>query len=253
MSNFWVNDKGKVNRVSANGQVEPVFDQADRRFPSVISWLQSLERLRILEAQNLTQRFLPLSVTDTEILELMECIVSLAIRSPSHRRSSSYVAEQFRPNDALLRKDRNNIIALNMRHSYQTAVSQIKARGKYAILYSPDREYIFGDGFYHNFSSPIQPQLNQFRMLVPLTPEISVLFASPKQYKSEPRLSTIVLQPEETDVLNSIIQIYSCDYLFYRSSMPKNDYVFRQKQHFCLKSGNSIEELIAALPDVVRA
>lgn len=81
----------------------------------MITWLQSLERLRTPEAQHLTQRFLPLSVTDTQIQELMESIVSLAIRSPSQRRSASHVAEQVRLNDKISRKERNNIIAMNMK------------------------------------------------------------------------------------------------------------------------------------------
>ncbi|HEX5462474.1 MAG TPA: hypothetical protein VFX20_21080 [Steroidobacteraceae bacterium] len=43
------------------------------------------------------------------------------------------------------------------------------------MLYSDDREFIFGDGFFHNFTAMAQSHAP--KMLAPLTPGIAVLYA----------------------------------------------------------------------------
>lgn len=283
VSQHWKNADGKVHWLQPNGKVitappkkfgcignghyiklarnagettpwdqnfEPFFDDADSGFPSVISWLQSLERKDVPEAATLTDRFIPQDSTDEEIAQLVESIVSLAVRSPMQRQTGARTAEAIRGGDRLPERERNTLITLNMRDSQRTAVSQIGTRGKFAVLYSPEREFIFGDGFFHNIRSPVQPyQLNSFKILVPVTPEICVLYVNPRQYNPVPRLFTFVATPEIVHALNNVVQIYSCDSIFYRSEKPEiiPDYAEGAHKEFS-DSRNPVDTLITAIP-----
>jgi hypothetical protein len=280
VSQHWKNANGKVHWLQPDGKViaappkkfghyiklsrnagettpwdqnfEPFFDDADGGFPSVISWLQSLKREDVTEAKTLTDRFIPQNSSDEQIAQLVESIVSLAVRSPMQRQTAVAVAEAVRGGNRLHERERNTLITLNMRDSQQRAVSQIGTRGKFVVLYSPEREFIFGDGFFHNIRSPVQPyQLNSYKMLVPITPEICVLYVNPRQYNPEPRLFTFVTTPEIVDALNDVVQIYSCNSVFYRSEKPKiiPDYAERAHKGFA-DSRNPVDTLIAAIPGV---
>ncbi len=230
---------------------EPIFHNADKDFPSVISWLQSLERRNAKDAKTLTDRFIPQNITNKQIAPLVESIVSLAIRSPMQRETAVRTAEAVRGGERLPEWERNSIIAMNMRDSHQRAVSQIGTRGKFSIFYSPEREFIFGDGFFHNVRSPVQYQLNSYKMLVPITPEISVLYACPSQYTTEPRLFTIVITPKEADTLNNMVQIYSRNSLFYRSEKPTIIPDYEGAEHMeCVDENNPVDTLISAIPGV---
>ena len=285
VSQHWTNEEGNVHWLKPNGEIvtsrpknfgcignghfiklsnnagkttpwdqnfEPFFDDADNGFPSVISWLQSIEYEDIQGANTLTERFKPQNASDEQIAQLVESIVSLVVRSPMQRQTGVRTAEAIQGVERLPERERNTLITLNMRDSQQRAVSKIGTRGKFAILYSPEREFIFGDGFFHNIRSPVQPyQLNDYKMLVPITPNISVLYANPRQYKIEPRLFTLVVTPEETNLLNDVVQIYSCNNLFYRSEQPTitSDYAENAHKGFA-DSHNPIDTLISAIPGV---
>lgn len=230
---------------------EPIFDDADHGYPNVITWLQSLERKDVPTAQTLTDRFVPQNVSDAQIAQLVESIVSLAIRSPMQRETAVLTAEAVRGGGRLDERERNTLIGLNMRDSHQRAVSQIGTRGKFAIVYSPAREFVFGDGFFHNIRSPVQYQLNSYKILVPLTPEISVLYANPRQYVTEPRLFTFVVTPEEADALNNVVQIYSCNSIFYRSEKPTIIPDYKIGAHMTYAdTNNPVDQLISAIPGV---
>lgn len=284
VSQHWKNSEGKVNWLKPDGSIvtappkkfgalgnghfiklsknpeditpwdqnfEPIFNKADDGFPSVVTFLQSLKRKNILDAKNLSDRFIPQNVSDTQIAQIVESIVSLAIRSPIQRETAVGVAETIQGRGKLPERERNAIIGLNMRDSQERAVSQIGTRGKFAVLYSPEREFIFGDGFFHNIRSPVQYQVNNYKLLVPITPEISVLYASPRQYMIEPRFFTFVLSPNETDILNEVIQIYSCRFLFYRNEKPNILSDYKEGTHKTYSDQNNpVDTLISAIPGV---
>ncbi len=147
---------------------------ADKGFPSVITWLQSLDRKYVSDAKTLTERFISENVDDDQIAQLVESVVSLATRSPMHRESSVRIAENLR--GPLPETERNALITMNMRDSHKNAISSIGTKGKFVVLYSPCSEFIYGDGFFYNLDS-ISPKI-----VAPITPEITVLYTRPFRY-----------------------------------------------------------------------
>ena len=119
------------------------------------------------------------------------------------------------------------------------------------MIFSAEREFVFGDGFYHNVVAPINAPLSP-RILAPLTPWLSVLMARPTRYIAEPKLSTLVVSAEEANMLNEIIQIYAKGELFYRSERPTVTEYFAVNKHLELAQAdqNPIEDMIENLPGV---
>ncbi|WP_404357056.1 hypothetical protein [Methylotuvimicrobium sp. KM1] len=277
VSKHWKNANGKVHWILPNGEIriappknfgcignghyiklgknegettawdqnfEPIFDKADNGFPKVISWLQSLTRKDVWDAKTLTDRFIPENASDNQFAQLVESIVSLAIRSPMHRESSVGLAEELR--GTLPERERNALINLNMRDNQKKAVSSIGIRGKFVVLYSPSCEFVYGDGFFHNLDS------HSPKILAPITPEISVLYTRPLQYISEPRLFTFVTSREETKILNDVVQVYSRNCIFYRSERPTIISEYTGGKHLCYASTeNPIDMLISSIPGIV--
>jgi hypothetical protein len=227
---------------------EDEFDAADSSFPSVIFWLDSLDRKPITNG-DLRQRFVPQAATDVQLCELTECVVSLAVRGPMNREASVSLAERLR--GPLPERERNALIGMNMRSSQRLIADSIGARGKFAVLFTSEREFIFGDGFFHNVSAVVNLPSNP-KILVPITPTISVLVSRPMSFSVEPRLSTIVLANEEVDRCNHAVQVYSRKALYYRSDKPLLDEAFTREEHlkYALPD-NPIDSLINAIPGVL--
>lgn len=277
VSKRWADEEGQVNRLCPNGEFtrskpknfgairnghqiklgqepdefspwdqdfEAEFSLADDNFPWLIDWLQSL---RHTPARERIGRFSAYDVSDKQASDLIQSLVSLAVRSPMNRESSVSLAEEFR--GPLPERERNAIIGLNMRNMQREAVARIGGRGKLVVLYSPEKELIFGDGFYHNIAGPHVP--SSPKILAPLTPDMAVLFVRPTRYSTEPRLMSIVLEPGETDFMNRTIQIYARDEIFFRSELPilTQDYECGKHRRF---DGwdNPVEKFIRSIPGV---
>jgi len=228
---------------------EHEFQDADSNFPGLIRWLQGLERQN-LSVSDRRHRFLPQAASKEQIGILIECLVSLAVRSPMNRAAAVSVPERLR--GPLPDKERNVLIGANMRHEHRRAVEAFGARGKVAIIYSPYMEFVFGDGFYHNLTSPSGAPAMP-RILAPLTPEISVLYAIPFRYFTEPQLSTLVISADEAALLNNVVQVYARDFLFYRAEEPNITDAYRQRSHLvCRSPGDPVEQIIADLAGITR-
>jgi hypothetical protein len=243
----------KMSRVPGETTVwdynfENEFQRADQNFPQVIRWLEGLKREDQPSPRPLMKRFLPQDVPEDRLSLLMEGIVSLCVRSPMNRNAAIGAAKRFRGNDISVR-ERDAIITLNIRYQQRALADALGTHGKFAIIYSPKREFIFGDGFFHNLTSqnlPSHPEI-----LVPLTPNMSVLFVRPSMYSTEPKLSTLVVNAEEADVLNHAVQIYSKEMIFYRSEEPSVMEEFRRAEHLRYAGPeNSITNLIHGIPGV---
>ena len=226
---------------------ENEFDAADSSFPSVISWIQSLDRKFKMDC-GARGRFLSQPANDEQLRALTESVVSLAVRSPMNREASVALAERLRGPIAPLQ--RNALIGANMMRSQRIIADSIGANGKFAVLFSIGREFIFGDGFFHNVKAVANPPHNP-KMLAPITPTISVIVTRPMSFSVQPRLSTIILTDEEVDQCNHAVQVYSREALFFRSEKPTLDEAFSCGQHLAYDHpDNPIDSLIRGIPGV---
>lgn len=221
---------------------EKTFDLADNEFPAVINWLQSLEREDRFDSI-LPERFLPVSCNKMQLTKLTECAVSLAIRSPRNREASVRAADFLR--QSISQIERNALIGLNMRDAQRKVSDAIKADAKFAVLFSRGKEFIYGDGFFHSFTAPVN-SLHNPMLLVPITPLISVIIYRPSSYNPHPLLSTLVLSDEEIDMCNYTIQVYSRDMIFFRNEQPLlKDDAFTRKEHCQYSEPNNPVALLA--------
>jgi len=223
---------------------EDEFDIADNNFPSVIEWLEGLER-REIAGDDLRSRFIPQEASDSQLRLLTECVVSLAVRGPMNREASVSLAEHFR--GPISSPERNALIGLNMRQSQRMIADSIGCRGKFAVLFSMGREFIYGDGFFHNVKAVVNPPRAP-KILAPITPTVSVVVSQPTMFSVEPRLVTLVLTGDEVERCNRAVQVYSRDALFYRKDRPILNQEFQRGTHLEYSSlANPIDSLMNAL------
>lgn len=226
---------------------ESEFDRADTNFPAVISWLESLPS-SYLPNTPATDRFLGVRAGERELKILTECVVSLAVRGPMNREASVALAEHFR--GRLPSPERDALIGANMRQSQRIISDSIGANAKFVVLISQSKEFIFGDGFFHNVRAVVNPPAFP-KILAPITPNISVLIVRPPSFTVHPVLSTIVLSDDEIDFCNHTVQVYARNALYFRRDQPTIEDVFKSGEHLqYADSDNSIEILIRSIPGV---
>lgn len=228
---------------------ERVFDRADSAFPDLINWLEGLERKPLRGVREMRQRFIPRPCTDTELERMAECAVSLAVRGPMNREASVALAERFR--GPLPTSERNALIGLNMRSSHRLIVDSIGSRGKFVAVYSQGKEFVFGDGFFHNVTNVQNPPWS-CKLLVPITPHMCVLVCKPHvQHMVEPRLTTLVLEDNEVDVCNNAVQAYAKNAIYFRSQQPLITEAFQRGEHLVYSHpGNPIDSMIHSIPGI---
>lgn len=226
---------------------EQEFSNADSQFPDMISWLRSLKPLTTGEKAP-QARFHAQAATDRQLRAVTECAVSLIVRSPMNRDAFASLPERLGlPTSVPMR---NAVIGMNMRGKQRTFSDAIGAAGKFAVLFSPGREFIFGDGCFNNLDGAIDPPYLP-KMLVPLTPEIALIICRPFQYLVEPRISSIVLTDDEVRHCNHAIQVYSRSEIFFRSEPPLLDSAFTcgERQRYA-HPDNPVDVLMRAIPGI---
>ena len=254
VSQFWKDPGGMVHRLSPNGEDKPIppkslggignghtikirdtphdfsgwdmsfedeFQRADDRFPFLIPWLKGLEtdRHEWVDHEGL---FAGHAVADDEFSTLVESIVSLAVRSPMTREAAVSLAEER--SGPLSQNQRMSIIGFNLRGTHKDLTKSFGAKGKCVVVFSPFREFIFGDGFFHNIRSPAVAH-NSPKIFVPLTPNLAVLYVNPPRYRTEPKLMSYIATGREVDEFNQAIQVYARSEIYYRQEKPK---IYRQ-------------------------
>ncbi|QEN85955.1 hypothetical protein FZC33_06970 [Labrys sp. KNU-23] len=130
-----------------------------------------------------------------------------------------------------------------MHDMHRRAVQAFGVRGKATAIFSPEQEFIFGDGFYHNLTSPGTVPTSPY-ILAPLTPRLAVLYAIPAQYAAEPRISTLVVVADEAEALNRVVQTCARMALFFRTDRPEVSDEFRSGEHLHYTSSRNIIELM---------
>lgn len=227
---------------------EAEFQNADDNFPRIIDWLNTLDRCDPPFERPVSTRIVPVAVEDSQFATLIECLVSLAARSPSHREQAVALAEHFR--GPIPEGERNALIGANIQRSLRNAVRNLGGWGKAMVIFSPEREFIFGDGFFQNLT--VQGQhWHHPKILAPLTPSMSVLFVRPMGYAVDPRLVTFVANPAEVDELNYAVQVHARDMIFYRTQRPTVDEAFTCGVHKVFANDrNAVDTLIYQIPGV---
>jgi hypothetical protein len=182
-------------------------------FKHIFKWLKILEN----EQENLDI--------------LLECLLSLVVRSPSFFRQITSDMEN-------LTIQEEHTIKINIRDALKNFRRKLfyddivwgrqkerrgkNAVGKFGILFSKEQEFIYGDGFVHNFTSCIAPPTEP-KMIVPLLPNICVCYFHLTR-TTNPRLSTVELKKDEVDFINRKTIEYSKECVFYKSNKPENQY-----------------------------
>lgn len=227
---------------------ERAFDKADSNFPELIKWLEGLKRNPVRGVEHRRDRFIPHECTDDALRLMTECAVSLAVRGPMNREACVRLPESLR--GPIPSPERNALIGLNMRNAQRLIADTIAERGKFVAVYSQNKEFIYGDGFFHNVSSVTMPP-QEPKMFVPITPHISIVVCKPSKYTTEPKLFTLVLEDQEVDICNHAVQIYSKDFLYFRSQEPMLHDDFRCIKHLRFSHPNNpIDTLISSIPGV---
>jgi len=218
-----------------NSSFEPIFKRADDCMGEVVDWLMTLEAKRIARPRSFSERMLAQPMTTEHRSMLAEILASLITRSPlmRHRigRRVKSSREHFPTADI---KADTTTIAHNMRPLLAAFTNRMSVTGKFALLFSEDRELIFGDGFFSTFPTNGHAASNA-RCIVPLTPSMAVLYTSPFRYVSNCDLVTMTLRDEEVEFLNLLVQVYSREKLFYRRDRPHIHESFAARQHMLLE------------------
>jgi hypothetical protein len=256
LSKYWENERGLVQRIDIKGEVIPstperfgrisdghnilfenespwqstiehYFEVPDGNMPKIVDWLASLKRE--VKTDN-TTKFLYISQEreDKNLDELRECIISLAARSPKYRNAQNSFVESLR--GKLEKAESKRLIAANIHQKYKTLVQNSKGIGKFAILFSEEFEFIFGDGFYSNINATTE-NLFGVKILIPMTPHIAVVWSSPMVCRSYPRLISIKADKEIVEIVNNSVQVYSREYLFFRTQKPSLIEDFKLGEH----------------------
>ncbi|MFT5708931.1 MAG: hypothetical protein ACI9ES_003238 [Oceanospirillaceae bacterium] len=118
----------------------------------------------------------------------------------------------------------------NLGAAYRELIKNSKGRGRLVILFSDDAEFIYGDGIYSNISSTVH-NLTDLRVVIPFTPNIAVIWATPMAYASKPHTMALAVDALTVLRINSATQVYSKDYLFYRSDKPEIIEAFALQEH----------------------
>lgn len=209
---------------------EHTFGPPDGLITPLIEWLKTIGSPIAPSSSPFSKRITPLTVDDAQFSSLTKVLASLIARSPSFRHRVDSGTRALRTRIGLSPDNGGRgLLGLNVRDA-QDKLTAAMTRGKFAVLLSGDREFIFGDGFLHNVHS-VANSPRGVRCLVPLTPQIAVFYTDPGNYRSYPRAFAMNLTTDEIDFVNRAVQVYSKRFLFYRSQPPNIEEPFTRCDH----------------------
>lgn len=247
LSRLWEDANGNVTRLSWDGKelkapskqfgamtnahhmklggpwsttIEPLFGDADTALPMIAQKLEQLSYLEGTSGAAFEKRFTPHTMGSEDRKLLGEGLASLLVRCPAHRNMLHLTTERIlgRTGDQV-RKHDDTLIAGNIHQHYRQVVASLETGGKIVLLRSGEREFVMGEGYLNTLRGYSVEM--QYRCLLPLTPTLAVLAFAPISYRRDPPVCTVGLVPEEVDLINNITQLYSRDYIFYRSQAPR--------------------------------
>lgn len=247
---------GHTNRMSNvpgeesvwDSSFEKDFDQADGSFHRVLKWLNNLDRCSPPFEASLTNRFVATPVSQTNFEELLVCASSLIVRSPKFRQ----VAGAYSIHHGIHGDERSikRVMLGNMRNALENLIKGFGGSGKAVAIFSPERELIFGDGFFTNVMPPAE-YTHRPKAIIPLTPSLAVLIQRPGLHTINPNIYSLVVNRLEADELNRIVQIYAKEEIFYRSERPSIVPEYSRAEHLKFADDrNFADKLCYSVPGV---
>lgn len=210
---------------------EPIFNQPDNEMAALVRWLATLEASLSAHERPMVERILAQPLPEECAARIARVTASLLARSPNIRASIRLTTESFRRDFGMVDPTADKtLIAANQRGLYD-AYRKRMMRGRWAILFSDEKEFIAGDGFLHNFPASQDALNSGLKLALPILPTATIVYMSPMQYPTEPRLVTLRLGADEVDRLNAITQVYASDFLFYREHKPVLTEAFLHGEH----------------------
>ncbi|MEN9874220.1 MAG: hypothetical protein RL186_1117 [Pseudomonadota bacterium] len=214
-----------------NSTFEPIFNEPDSEMAAFVQWLGTMEASLASADQVMVERILPQPLPDAGAAQIVRVTASLLARSPyiraSIKRQTEYSLRRLGQADPTVDK---TLIAANQRGLYEAYCKRLM-NGRWAILFSEEREFVAGDGFLHNFSSSQNLCTSGLKLVLPILPTATIVYMSPIQYPLEPHLVTLRLGAKEVERLNEITQVYASDFLFFREEKPKLSESFKCGKH----------------------
>lgn len=262
VSKFWCDNTGNINVTKPSGEIfkakpknvariadahnltfnrptvwdstyENLFDAPDNNFPEIITELKAVydEHLSLFPDEQSLVGWRDLSIT-----LFVECAVSIILRSPGFRNQiASPIVESSDSKEQ--KKQREQFVSSNLHQYYQNIQKDIRDSGRLTVLITREREFIFGDGMYHNLST-VGNFGAERKFFLPITPQIALVWYSPCQYKPEPKVTSYVLSEDELETLNTSTQIYAKEYVYYRNAKPRLTQYFKKSEflQYCRNS-----------------
>lgn len=210
---------------------EPIFNEPDNEMAAFVQWLATLEASLAAPDGAMVERILPQPLPEKRASQIARVTASLLARSPNIRAAIKRTTEYYRRDFGLVDPTADKtLIAANQRGLYD-AYRKRMMHGRWAILFSDEKEFIAGDGFLHNFPASQDALNSGLKLTLPILPTATIVYMSPMQYPSEPRLVTLRLGAQEVERLNEITQVYASDFLFYRDDKPELYEAFQHGGH----------------------
>jgi hypothetical protein len=264
LQKFWRNDQGWVSRLSPDGALkhsktggfghirnahhvrladtptpwdssfEHTFNAADSAIPAVVALLSQLECPESQEDEDWGSRFTPQWQLDPHRRMIAETVASLVVRSPNLRNGIKVMLNDFPFGGAPPwpgGEPPNHLIAANQRHTLDSYAKALAERGRFVVLLSNCREFIFGDGMLHNFRTGMPGSPHNPRCLVPLTPTVAIAYDCPSSYYDSPGFLCVNLTPKEVDNVNECTMVYSGRHIYFRNELPRDLSIFQIGRH----------------------
>ena len=210
---------------------EPIFNEPDNEMAAFVRWLATLETALAAPERPMVERISPQLLSVERAAQIARVTASLLARSPSIRASIKRNTEYYRRGFGLADPTADKtLIATNQRGLYD-AYRKRMTYGRWAILFSEEKEFIAGDGFLHNFPASQDALNSGLKLVLPILPTATIVYMAPMQYPTEPRLVTLRLGADEVERLNAITQVYASDFLFFRDDPPEVSDDFRHGEH----------------------
>lgn len=209
-----------------------MFGEADSQITNLVCWLLTLDTSTTNYSRRRLDRILAQDLPNSMLSQLARVVASLLARSPRTRdeirRRTAHYRLRFGFTDP---EPEDHLIAFNQRGLYDAYRKRMESSGRWAVLFSDTKEFIFGDGFLHNFAASADHMMPGKKCVVPLTPTIAVVYMLPMSYPSDPKLVTIKVDSDEVQFLNDALQAYANQFLFFRSQDPELIPAFTDGQH----------------------